>query len=62
MTTLYIVIAPVVDLVRADSPDQARVNLATRLRTAGFEVYDSAGEHSVDLTVFESEDQSTEKY
>jgi hypothetical protein len=61
MTTLYNVIAPVVDLVRADSPDQARANLAARLRTPGFEVYESPSEDSVDLTVFESEEPTEKK-
>lgn len=38
----YNVIATVVELVDAESPEAAKQELARRLRTSGFEVYEGA--------------------
>lgn len=55
--TVYNVLAAVVELVEADSPADARQQVAAALRGAGFEPYDGDLEQGIAI-VFESDDQS----
>lgn len=57
--TRYNVLAGVVEVIEADSPEAARAELDRRLRAADFGTYDlSNAETGLRNLAFESEDQS----